>query len=72
MLLSSLLGTVQFSSGSSGGGNKEILVQHLLVGGDDLKLLAELQKKISEGLVCLIFMSFSITLHFYSLMSLFN
>lgn len=38
-----------FSSGSSGSGDKEILVQHLLVGGDDLKLVAELQKKISEG-----------------------
>lgn len=33
----------------SSGGDKEILVQHLLVKEDDLKLLVDLQKRISEG-----------------------
>lgn len=42
-------GKVFFSSGSSGGGSKEILVQHLLVGKDDVKLLMELQKRIAQG-----------------------
>ncbi|XP_020274542.1 rhodanese-like/PpiC domain-containing protein 12, chloroplastic isoform X2 [Asparagus officinalis] len=42
-------GKVMFSSGRSDGGNKEILVQHLLVGQDDVKMLTELQKRISEG-----------------------
>lgn len=43
-------GKVCFGGGGSGGGtNKEILVQHLLVGPDNLKLLTELQKKIAEG-----------------------
>ncbi|GMQ00939.1 hypothetical protein CsSME_00047789 [Camellia sinensis var. sinensis] len=37
------------SGESTSGGGKEILVQHLLVKEDDLKLLVELQKKISEG-----------------------
>ncbi|KAL7199387.1 hypothetical protein ACSBR2_021632 [Camellia fascicularis] len=41
--------TASFSGESSSGGGKEILVQHLLVKEDDLKLLVELQKKISEG-----------------------
>ncbi|KAM7523452.1 hypothetical protein LguiA_013354 [Lonicera macranthoides] len=36
-------------SGSSSGGQREILVQHLLVKEDDLKLLVELQKRISQG-----------------------
>ncbi|CAK7330659.1 unnamed protein product [Dovyalis caffra] len=38
-----------FSSGSGTGGGREILVQHLLVKGDDLKLLLELQQRISGG-----------------------
>ncbi|KAM7528986.1 hypothetical protein LguiB_032396 [Lonicera macranthoides] len=38
-----------YSSGSSSGGQREILVQHLLVKEDDLKLLVELQKRISQG-----------------------
>ncbi|CAL5358043.1 unnamed protein product [Camellia sinensis] len=41
--------TASFSGDSTSGGSKEILVQHLLVKDDDLKLLVELQKKISEG-----------------------
>lgn len=39
---------VRFSSGSSGG-NKEILVHHLLVEEKDLKLLLELQQRIARG-----------------------
>ncbi|XP_072985863.1 rhodanese-like/PpiC domain-containing protein 12, chloroplastic isoform X1 [Typha latifolia] len=38
---------VMFSSGSSGREGKEVLVQHLLVGEDNLKLLVELQQRIS-------------------------
>ncbi|KAL6976583.1 hypothetical protein U1Q18_025372 [Sarracenia purpurea var. burkii] len=38
-----------FSGGSSSGGSREILVQHLLVKEGDLKLLLELQKRILEG-----------------------
>ncbi|XP_044504958.1 rhodanese-like/PpiC domain-containing protein 12, chloroplastic [Mangifera indica] len=39
-----------FSGGSSGSeGGKEILVQHLLVKEDDLKLLLDLQRRIAEG-----------------------
>lgn len=34
----------------SSGGDREILVQHLLVKEDDLKLLVDLQKRILEGL----------------------
>ncbi|XP_058180820.1 rhodanese-like/PpiC domain-containing protein 12, chloroplastic [Rhododendron vialii] len=41
--------TASFSGGSSSGGNKEILVQHLLVKEDDLKLLVELMKRIAQG-----------------------
>ncbi|WOH08771.1 hypothetical protein DCAR_0728219 [Daucus carota subsp. sativus] len=37
-----------FSAGSSAA-SREILVQHLLVKEDDLKLLVELQKRVSEG-----------------------
>ncbi|KAF3452291.1 hypothetical protein FNV43_RR02724 [Rhamnella rubrinervis] len=37
------------TAGSSSGSGKEILVQHLLVKEDDLKLLLELQQKISGG-----------------------
>lgn len=40
-------GGSESSSGSTGG--REILVQHLLVREDDLKLLPELQKRIMEG-----------------------
>ncbi|RVX19948.1 Rhodanese-like/PpiC domain-containing protein 12, chloroplastic [Vitis vinifera] len=38
-----------FSSGGSSGSGREILVQHLLVKEDDLKLLLELQQRISGG-----------------------
>ncbi|KAJ4724458.1 Peptidyl-prolyl cis-trans isomerase [Melia azedarach] len=38
-----------FSAGSSSGNGREILVQHLLVKEDDLKLLVEIQRRISEG-----------------------
>ncbi|KAL9458569.1 hypothetical protein AB3S75_007437 [Citrus x aurantiifolia] len=42
-----------FSSGtegsSPGGGDREILVQHLLVKEDDLNLLLELQRRVSQG-----------------------
>lgn len=37
-----------FSAGSSAA-SREILVQHLLVKEDDLKLLVELQKRVFEG-----------------------
>ncbi|GAV62129.1 Rhodanese domain-containing protein/Rotamase domain-containing protein [Cephalotus follicularis] len=37
------------SSGSSSAGGREILVQHLLVKEDDLKLLLELQQRVSGG-----------------------
>ncbi|KAI3990040.1 hypothetical protein MKX01_013526 [Papaver californicum] len=48
-------GRTSYSSGSSGGGggrggSREILVQHLLVKEDDLKLLVELQASIARGL----------------------
>lgn len=38
-----------FSSGGNTGSGREILVQHLLVKEDDLKLLLELQQRISGG-----------------------
>ncbi|KAL5764521.1 hypothetical protein ACOSP7_016875 [Xanthoceras sorbifolium] len=38
-----------FNGGSSSGDGREILVQHLLVKEDDLKLLLELQQRISQG-----------------------
>ncbi|XP_052208678.1 rhodanese-like/PpiC domain-containing protein 12, chloroplastic isoform X2 [Diospyros lotus] len=41
--------TASFSGGNSSGIAREILVQHLLLKEDDLKLLLELQKRISEG-----------------------
>uniref|UniRef100_A0A5B7BV13 Putative rhodanese-like/PpiC domain-containing protein 12 isoform X1 n=1 Tax=Davidia involucrata TaxID=16924 RepID=A0A5B7BV13_DAVIN len=41
--------TASFSSGSGSGDDREILVQHLLVKEDDLKLMVDLQKRISEG-----------------------
>ncbi|CAA6654437.1 unnamed protein product [Spirodela intermedia] len=43
-------GRVCFSAGSSDGNGKERLVQHLLVGEADVKLLVELQQKIAEGI----------------------
>ncbi|XP_077241554.1 rhodanese-like domain-containing protein / PPIC-type PPIASE domain-containing protein isoform X2 [Tasmannia lanceolata] len=43
-------GTASFSTGNNGGGGKEILVQHLLVSEDNLKLLVELQRRISGGM----------------------
>lgn len=44
-----LVSPASFSSGSSA--SREILVQHLLVKEDDSKLLAELQKRILDGLI---------------------
>jgi hypothetical protein len=41
-----------YSTGSSaveGGGEREVLVQHLLVKEDDEKLLLDLQKRLSAG-----------------------
>lgn len=43
--------TASFSTGSSSEVGREILVQHLLVKEDDLQLLVDLQKRISEGKV---------------------
>ncbi|RWW32804.1 hypothetical protein GW17_00002493, partial [Ensete ventricosum] len=40
---------VCYCAGGSGRDNKELLVQHLLVGEDNLKLLLELQQRISGG-----------------------
>ncbi|CAL9039089.1 unnamed protein product [Musa banksii] len=40
---------VCYCAGSSGRENKELLVQHLLVGEDNLTLLLELQQRISGG-----------------------
>lgn len=40
-----------FSTGSSSGGDREILVQHLLVKEDDLNLLMELQKRVAGGIL---------------------
>ncbi|RWW36374.1 hypothetical protein BHE74_00058615 [Ensete ventricosum] len=40
---------VCYCAGGSGRENKELLVQHLLVGEDNLKLLLELQQRISGG-----------------------
>lgn len=45
----SLSGKASFTSGSSSGGDREILVQHLLVKENDLNLLVELQKRIAGG-----------------------
>ncbi|KAK6936892.1 Peptidyl-prolyl cis-trans isomerase, PpiC-type [Dillenia turbinata] len=45
----SLRGKVFFSAQSNLGVDREILVQHLLIKGDNLKLLSELQQKISGG-----------------------
>ncbi|XP_010908643.1 rhodanese-like/PpiC domain-containing protein 12, chloroplastic isoform X2 [Elaeis guineensis] len=44
-----LRGKASFSAGSTGRENKELLVQHLLVGEDNLKLLLDLQQRISRG-----------------------
>uniref|UniRef100_A0A803N4V2 PpiC domain-containing protein n=1 Tax=Chenopodium quinoa TaxID=63459 RepID=A0A803N4V2_CHEQI len=41
--------TGSFTTGSSSGGDKEILVQHLLVKENDLNLLVELQKRVAGG-----------------------
>uniref|UniRef100_A0A803MZ21 PpiC domain-containing protein n=1 Tax=Chenopodium quinoa TaxID=63459 RepID=A0A803MZ21_CHEQI len=38
-----------FTTGSSSGGDREILVQHLLVKENDLNLLVELQKRVAGG-----------------------
>lgn len=48
-MASKITGKASFSAGRSGGGNKEILVQHLLVGEDNLQLLTELQKRVVRG-----------------------
>lgn len=42
-------GKASYSAGSSSESGREILVQHLLVKEDDLKLLVELQKSIAAG-----------------------
>lgn len=42
-------GRVSFSAGNNEGSGKEILVQHLLVGENNLKLLLELQQRIARG-----------------------
>ncbi|XP_058078243.1 rhodanese-like/PpiC domain-containing protein 12, chloroplastic [Magnolia sinica] len=42
-------GRVSFSTGNNGDGGRELLVQHLLVGEDNLKLLTELQQRIAGG-----------------------
>ena len=39
-----------FATGSGSGGEREILVQHLLVKEDDLNLLVELQKRVAGGM----------------------
>ncbi|XP_021888982.1 rhodanese-like/PpiC domain-containing protein 12, chloroplastic [Carica papaya] len=41
--------TVSLSGGSDSGSIREIMVQHLLVKEDDLKLLLELEKRIADG-----------------------
>lgn len=38
-----------FTTGSSSGGDRELLVQHLLVKENDLNLLVELQKRVAGG-----------------------
>lgn len=40
-----------YSTGGSSGGDREILVQHLLVKEDDLNLLVELQKRVAGGML---------------------
>ncbi|BBH02365.1 rhodanese-like domain-containing protein / PPIC-type PPIASE domain-containing protein [Prunus dulcis] len=42
-------GTASFSAESSSGDGREILVQHLLVKEDNLKLLVDLQQRVSGG-----------------------
>ncbi|GMY16011.1 rhodanese-like/PpiC domain-containing protein 12, chloroplastic isoform X1 [Fagus crenata] len=43
-------GTASFSaSGNTTGGSREILVQHLLVKEDDLKVLLDIQQRVSRG-----------------------
>lgn len=53
LLLLFFFSAASFSSGtgnsSLGGGDREILVQHLLVKEDDLNLLLELQRRVSQG-----------------------
>ncbi|XP_048139518.1 rhodanese-like/PpiC domain-containing protein 12, chloroplastic isoform X2 [Rhodamnia argentea] len=44
-----LSGAASFSSQSSSGNGRELLVQHLLIKENDLNLLLELQQKISAG-----------------------
>ncbi|KAL9233591.1 hypothetical protein vseg_008567 [Gypsophila vaccaria] len=46
---SSHLTKASFTTGSSSGGARELLVQHLLVKGDDLQLLVDLQKRVAGG-----------------------
>lgn len=41
--------SASFSSEAASGSGREILVQHLLVKEDDLKLLVELQQRVSSG-----------------------
>ncbi|KAJ8751260.1 hypothetical protein K2173_016441 [Erythroxylum novogranatense] len=49
IMAGNLCAKASFSSESGSAVGKEILVQHLLVKQDDLKLLIELEKRISEG-----------------------
>lgn len=41
--------SASFSSGSGSDGAREILIQHLLVKEDDLKLLVDLQQRALKG-----------------------
>lgn len=45
----SLTGKASFTTGSSSGSGREILVQHLLVKENDLNLLIEIQKRVAGG-----------------------
>ncbi|GAU22146.1 hypothetical protein TSUD_251730 [Trifolium subterraneum] len=44
-----LKASASYSSGVEGGGEREILVQHLLVKEDDQKLLLDIQKRVAAG-----------------------
>jgi hypothetical protein len=41
--------SASYSSDVEGGGEREILVQHLLVKEDDQKLLLDIQKRVAAG-----------------------
>lgn len=42
--------SASFSSAGGSGDSRELLVQHLLVKEDDIKLLSDLQQRIARGL----------------------